>query len=928
LQLGREKAQQHSEETAAKLNAARDANETAENSVRAFAPIWSQAEQLDVALATARSELSGATAELATAETTLREKTSALAAINDDLTRTSEAHRNSAEQLQGQSARLVLVDRLDDARELLAKRGKLKLDFAEAEQATRAANDKAAQLQEEIASIRQKITEGREQRAELIGQVDERKGCLSALNEPSLQERDATLQSLLQGLHEAVPICTRHQKAVTDLARHETDHALAGQEADKARAEIAVAEADRLRDQTARGEILGLAELADEAVSAAAVHMRSLLVPDVACPVCGSTEHPHVTEPSALNDMALRLRRRREELDAALAKTALRLDGARSLLSGSEARLSEAGRGIEASLQEILATTEIYCAKLPSLNDLCVRSRIEGCKPDLDTETALRLTRLASDVSASRQVIADSLRNARELRGDIDRLQQQCDQIDRSIETITQSAEQKASLLRDTEIATAGRTSDVKALTGLLSAIKDEMTPFLAAAGLSVTDLDADPTGVAARWEKIAREYADLRDKIGQFEIAIQGLERNRVGATASLDHARTDVAKLEGAVEQRRLVEQGKSEARAALLDGEDTQSHRDRFNAALEATREALASASETKSASDAALQTASARLEDGTTILQAACQSSAAAEAAFNSACVGIERPAEQVASLIATDPEQTRALRARIQEMDRAISDAATTVQTRKTDLQRALEGFKEEPDAGTLTTAIETLNTEIAEMQKRSGVLAATLSQDDKARDKARNLSVEIATAKADLANWKDVDDAIGSANGDRFRLFVQGVTLDHLVRLANDHLNALSPRYRLARGATSDLTLHIIDRDMGDEVRGTRSLSGGERFLVSLALALALSGLEGKSSFVDTLFIDEGFGSLDAETLDLAIDALETLHGRGRKVGIITHVATMIERIAVQVRVEKRGAGRSEIRISDSTSPKWQAAAS
>jgi DNA repair protein SbcC/Rad50 len=135
--------------------------------------------------------------------------------------------------------------------------------------------------------------------------------------------------------------------------------------------------------------------------------------------------------------------------------------------------------------------------------------------------------------------------------------------------------------------------------------------------------------------------------------------------------------------------------------------------------------------------------------------------------------------------------------------------------------------------------------------------------------------------------------------------------------VAKEFLSALSPRYRLARVAESDLTLQVVDRDMGDEMRATRSLSGGERFLVSLALTLALSGLEGRSSFVDTLFIDEGFGSLDAETLDLAVDALETLQGRGQKVGVITHVAAMIERIAVQVRVEKRGAGRSEIRVSD-----------
>lgn len=100
-------------------------------------------------------------------------------------------------------------------------------------------------------------------------------------------------------------------------------------------------------------------------------------------------------------------------------------------------------------------------------------------------------------------------------------------------------------------------------------------------------------------------------------------------------------------------------------------------------------------------------------------------------------------------------------------------------------------------------------------------------------------------------------------------------------------------------------------------IRATRSLSGGERFPVSLALALGLSGLEGRTFFVDTLLIDEGFGSLDAETLDVAADALEPLQGRGQKVGVITHVAAMIERIAVQVRFEKRGAGRSEIRISD-----------
>lgn len=143
----------------------------------------------------------------------------------------------------------------------------------------------------------------------------------------------------------------------------------------------------------------------------------------------------------------------------------------------------------------------------------------------------------------------------------------------------------------------------------------------------------------------------------------------------------------------------------------------------------------------------------------------------------------------------------------------------------------------------------------------------------------------------------------------------QGVTLDLLVELANKQLHQLKPRYQLKR-ADFGLGLFVIDRDMGDTPRSTRSLSGGERFLISLSLALALSGLEGRQSFVDTLFIDEGFGSLDAESLDLAIDALEMLQGQGRKVGVISHVEALKDRIPVQVQVVRQGAGRSRVAVN------------
>ena len=131
---------------------------------------------------------------------------------------------------------------------------------------------------------------------------------------------------------------------------------------------------------------------------------------------------------------------------------------------------------------------------------------------------------------------------------------------------------------------------------------------------------------------------------------------------------------------------------------------------------------------------------------------------------------------------------------------------------------------------------------------------------------------------------------------------------------ANVQLRALSRRYRLER-VPGTLALQVVDQDMCDEVRSVHSLSGGESFLVSLALALGLSSLSSNRMKVESLFIDEGFGALDAETLRVAMDALESLHTQGRKIGVISHVQEMTERIAVRIQVHRMGNGRSYIEV-------------
>jgi exonuclease SbcC len=136
-----------------------------------------------------------------------------------------------------------------------------------------------------------------------------------------------------------------------------------------------------------------------------------------------------------------------------------------------------------------------------------------------------------------------------------------------------------------------------------------------------------------------------------------------------------------------------------------------------------------------------------------------------------------------------------------------------------------------------------------------------------------------------------------------------------LTELANVHLQKLSDRYRIEKSADKDLELQIIDAYQADIHRPMSTLSGGESFLVSLSLALGLSELAGRKTRIDSLFIDEGFGTLDADTLDIAMSALENLRENGKSIGIISHVEALKERIGTQIVVSKKEAGSSKIKL-------------
>jgi len=203
---------------------------------------------------------------------------------------------------------------------------------------------------------------------------------------------------------------------------------------------------------------------------------------------------------------------------------------------------------------------------------------------------------------------------------------------------------------------------------------------------------------------------------------------------------------------------------------------------------------------------------------------------------------------------------------------------------------------------------------IGALNKQLGEIEQTLKSDEAQRIKHQALIEKIEQQQSNYDVWAYLSSLIGSADGKKFRVFAQGLTLDYLIHLANIQLDQLHTRYQLSRNAGEVLDLEVVDTWQGDAVRDTRTLSGGESFLVSLALALALSDLVSHKTRIDSLFLDEGFGTLDRETLDIALDALDNLNASGKMIGVISHIEALKERIPVQIEIKKMsGLGISKL---------------
>lgn len=267
-----------------------------------------------------------------------------------------------------------------------------------------------------------------------------------------------------------------------------------------------------------------------------------------------------------------------------------------------------------------------------------------------------------------------------------------------------------------------------------------------------------------------------------------------------------------------------------------------------------------------------------------------------------------------SSILTESEATRiatkAQRIRQQEIETAQQLKMVEKELKMLRKKTITEKTEEE-----LNHELGDLEAKFLEIQRAIGALQQQLKDNEALELESAQLLELIENQRTDYNRWMALYDLIGSSDGKKFRIFAQGLTLQKLVHLANQHLKNLYGRYFIVKRPADDLELDIVDTYQADNVRSMHTLSGGESFLVSLALALGLSDLAGRNTNIKSLFIDEGFGTLDDQALDLALNTLENLQAKGKTIGIISHVKELKERIATQVKVVKKGGGTSIVEV-------------
>ncbi|HEU4375004.1 MAG TPA: AAA family ATPase [Telluria sp.] len=905
-------AQQQATQAATAAAAAVD---SAEQAQRAAAPQLDRAKALDAAIAalapahgqaaTARDE---AVRDAASSQDALAFKAAQLAdmrAAREAGDTWLAAHR----QFEPLAAQWPRWDKLlAQAGQGAAQQAALAGGLAMAQQAADRAREADADARAKAEQATTTMTEAESARQQAIG-------ALAAFDSDKMRTQRGQLDARRESLAAAERTWTELAAARARLGQMVEQGAQLS--AAKASAEASLAEA-----LAQAAPLAAAAEQAERSLSAAELacadsveDLRASLADGEPCPVCGSAEHPYQHQDARLHALLATLRDEVQRCRQLLRETLAQQATQRAIAEAAAARLAAQApeaKGLEQSTVQLADRWQAHpvSAEVPAADE-----RAEWFAGQL---AALKERSTQLDAREKAAIEADRARQT---------AQASCDKAALEHARLHAEAVAARTLMVDASneliTLTDRREQAAAALTALLEELDDAFE-----SGWQVR-WQAAPARFRAAREADAQEWNEQSAQQAKRALALGTLEAEHDAARLRLDHARriesaaqTEFARIDVATGAMRG-------ERGQLWDGAPVRDVELALAGAIDAARAVLSQQQAAGVKAGQEVARAHEAMSQNTQRRESVVAAVAAAAGRVDEWLAGFAArypeldPIDgltELAALVGVTTEAIRLERAAIADLDAGVARAATVLAERRAQREQHQLRAPAEAEAGAepVAAALEAVLAERKAAHDLAAGLRLAAARDDERRAIGAAVLAEIDQQQVAERRWGKLSELIGSQDGKKFRNYAQQFTLDVLLGYANRHLAELAKRYRLERIVNSggpSLGLMVRDQDMGGEVRGVNSLSGGESFLVSLALALGLASLSSNRVRVESLFIDEGFGSLDSETLRVAMDALDGLQSMGRKVGVISHVQEMTERIATRIIVQPSGGGSSSVTV-------------
>ncbi|KHN53965.1 SbcC/MukB-like Walker B domain-containing protein [Pectobacterium fontis] len=621
------------------------------------------------------------------------------------------------------------------------------------------------------------------------------------------------------------------------------------------------------------------------------------------CPLCGSTEHPAIERYQALQP---------SETQQRLTALQWEVNQLTTSLANTTAQLASLEQQREQLQQDIDQIDSEHQTLLQQWQDISERLQVHYTLEQQD-EIAAWLAHSETEEQNIRQRISAREQQQKQWQESKDSLTAAEGSLRELDQKIALSSQQQTSL----HAIQKETTQSLQNVQRQLMQHTQEITRVLANANLLLPEADAQENWLAQReaewqhWKTQEQEQTRLIPLLATLESDLQHLYHSVTEATQQRQAQQQQLA-------QHNTLLNANQQERQALFGDRQTATVREQLQQISQQYDNALRLAQSARQQTETTLSRLTGELtrtqqqheqcmhqRDSSTerFHQALQQSTFADESAFLTALL---------------DEQERQTLQTLKEKLHQGLQQAAALHQQAEQDWlahqQKRPTSLPEEATQEATQQQLAEQDDALKANLRQQGELQRQLADDQQHRQNQQTLLNEIAQSQQMYDDWSYLNTLIGSQSGHKFRKFAQGLTLDHLTYLANIQLSRLHDRYQLKRKPGGELELLVTDTWQADAERDTKTLSGGESFLVSLSLALALSDLVSHKASIDSLFLDEGFGTLDAETLDIALDALDNLNASGKTIGVISHVEAMKERIPVQIKVQKiNGLGISRL---------------